>query len=97
MGTATSGYMQRRIIKLTEDMKVQHDGTVRDIPGKIYQMSYGQIGVDPTCTVAVRGKQEVCNISRMVARLNMKHELEQKKKKSRSVKKVRVKLLPKRV
>ena len=34
MGTATSGYMQRRIVKLTEDMKVQYDGTVRDVTGK---------------------------------------------------------------
>lgn len=75
MGTATSGYMQRRIIKLTEDMKVQHDGTVRDIPGKLYQMSYGQNGIDPTCTVSVKGEQEFCNISRMVARLNMVHKL----------------------
>ena len=49
MGTATSGYMQRRIIKLTEDMKIQYDGTVSDIPGKIYQMSYGNNGLDPTC------------------------------------------------
>ena len=51
MGTATSGYMQRRIVKLTEDMKVQHDGTVRYTPRKIYQMSYDQLGFDPTCTV----------------------------------------------
>lgn len=29
MNTATSGYIQRRIIKLIEDIKVQYDGTVR--------------------------------------------------------------------
>jgi DNA-directed RNA polymerase beta' subunit len=78
MGTATSGYMQRRIIKLTEDMKVQNDGSVRDIPGKIYQMSYGQNGIDPTCTVKVKGEQETCDISRLVAKLNMKHEIQNK-------------------
>jgi DNA-directed RNA polymerase II subunit RPB1 len=78
MGTATSGYMQRRIVKLTEDMKIQHDGTVRDTPGKIYQMSYGQLGFDPTCTVKVKNDQEMCDITRMVARLNMKHELSEK-------------------
>jgi DNA-directed RNA polymerase II subunit RPB1 len=87
MGTATSGYMQRRIIKLTEDMKVQNDGTVRDIPGKIYQMSYGQNGFDPTCTVKVKGEQEMCDISRIVAKLNMKHELEVKSAKKKSAKK----------
>lgn len=81
MGTATSGYMQRRIIKLTEDMKVHHDGTVRDISGKIYQMSYGHVGLDPTCTVMVKGEQQVCDISRIVSKLNMKYELDNKKKK----------------
>ena len=79
MGTATSGYMQRRIVKLTEDMKIQQDGTVRDTPGKIYQLSYGQLGFDPVCTVKVKNEQEMCDISRMVARLNMSHELKEKK------------------
>ena len=78
MGTATSGYMQRRIVKLTEDMKIHHDGTVRDTPGKIYQMSYGQLGFDPVCTVKVKNEQEMCDISRMIARLNMNHELKKK-------------------
>ena len=81
MGTATSGYMQRRIIKLTEDMKIQHDGTVRDVAGNIYQMSYGQNGVDPICTVKVSGNQEICDVSRIISRLNMNHELNQKKSK----------------
>lgn len=75
MGTATSGYMQRRIVKLTEDIKSQYDGTVRDAVGKTYQLSYGGDGLDPVNTVKVKGKHEVCDISRMVARLNMKHEL----------------------
>ena len=74
MGTATSGYMQRRIIKLTEDIKVQHDGTVRDVTGHIYQMSYGDDGFDPTCTTKVNGNQEVCDVSRLVSKLNMLHE-----------------------
>lgn len=75
MGTATSGYMQRRIIKLTEDIKVQNDRTVRDITGKLYQFSFGDTGIDPTCTVKVAGEQEVCDVSRLVTKLNMKHEL----------------------
>lgn len=79
MGTATSGYMQRRIIKLTEDIKTQHDGSVRDTVGRIYQSAYGDSGIDPTCTVKVKDKQEICDVSRMVARLNMEHELENEK------------------
>ena len=75
MGTATSGYMQRRIIKLTEDMKVQYDGSIRDIQGKIYQLSYGQLGFDSSCTVQVKNKQRICDISRIVTKLNTKHKL----------------------
>ena len=74
MGTATSGYMQRRIIKLTEDIKVQYDGTVRDATGHIYQMVYGENSYDPTCTVKVQGEQSICNVSRIVDKLNMLHE-----------------------
>ena len=70
MGTATSGYMQRRIVKLTEDILCQYDGTVRDHSGKIYQMAYGDDGFDPTMTTKVDGNQEVCNVERMINRLN---------------------------
>ena len=75
MGTATSGYMQRRIIKLTEDIKIQYDGTVRDATGHIYQINYGDGGFDPTCTVKVKNDQEFCDISRIVNKLNKQQEL----------------------
>jgi DNA-directed RNA polymerase beta' subunit len=75
MGTATSGYMQRRIVKLTEDIKIQYDGTVRDATGKIYQMAYGDNGIDPTMTSRVGGVQEACDIGRLIGRMNMNHEL----------------------
>jgi hypothetical protein len=78
--TAKTGYMQRRIIKVCEDIQVKYDGTVRDTTGKIYQLAYGNNGLDPTSTVKVNGKQEACDISRMVARLNLKFELEQEQK-----------------
>lgn len=80
MGTAQSGYMQRRIIKLTEDMKIQYDGTVRDIPGKIYQLSYGENSIDPTCTVKVKNSQELCDVSRIVQKMNMECEIKLSKK-----------------
>lgn len=79
MGTSTSGYMQRRIVKLTEDIKSQYDGTVRDAVGKVYQLAYGEDNLDPTETVKVSGSQEMCDISRLVAKLNMKHEIEEDK------------------
>jgi len=83
MGTATSGYMQRRIVKLTEDIKIQYDGTVRDTVGNIYQVAYGETGIDPCCTVKVGNKQEICDVSRMVQKLNMQYEVDNSKKKKK--------------
>ena len=74
MNTAVSGYMQRRSIKLMEDLKVHYDGTVRDAAGKIYQWIYGEDGLDPVSTVKVGSRQEFCDVRRLVERLNQKHE-----------------------
>lgn len=69
MATATSGYNMRRIVKLTEDITVHYDGTVRDLTGRRFQTTYGDIGYDPTKLVRVNGNPEVCNISNLVRRL----------------------------
>ena len=69
MGTATSGYIQRRIVKLTEDIKMQHDGTVRDETGRLYQFAYGGNGYDPTKLVKVGNRFDICNVSRLVEKL----------------------------
>jgi len=42
-------------------------------------MKYGEDGLDPTKTVKVNGKQEVCDVSRIVNKLNMEHENNMKK------------------
>ena len=42
--TARSGYLQRKLIKATEDLKVQHDYTVRNSNGDIVQFLYGDDG-----------------------------------------------------
>jgi len=76
MGTATSGYIQRRIVKLTEDIIIQYDGTVRDNTGRIYQFAYGDNNLDPTQTTKVNGRQQSCNIKRLSEQLNTQYELE---------------------
>ena len=75
MNTATSGYIQRRCVKLCEDIKVQYDGTVRDAIGSIYQTSYGEDGINPTCTIKVGKEQEICDITSMVNKLNIKYKV----------------------
>jgi DNA-directed RNA polymerase II subunit RPB1 len=46
--TSDTGYIQRRLVKLMEDIHVEQDGTVRDINGAIVQFMYGEDGVDAT-------------------------------------------------
>ena len=74
MGTAKSGYIQHRIVKVSEDIQVQYDGTVRDHTGKIYQFCSGENAYDPSRTVKVNGKDQVCDVGRLVNMLNMEVE-----------------------
>jgi DNA-directed RNA polymerase II subunit RPB1 len=44
--TSQTGYIQRRLIKGLEDLKVEYDMTVRNNKGKIIQFEYGEDGFD---------------------------------------------------
>ncbi|EKD04138.1 DNA-directed RNA polymerase ii largest subunit [Trichosporon asahii var. asahii CBS 8904] len=44
--TAETGYIQRRLVKAMEDLKVGYDGTVRNSGGDIIQFLYGEDGMD---------------------------------------------------
>ena len=46
--TSQTGYIQRRLIKGLEDLKVEYDMTVRNSKGKIVQFSYGDDGFEST-------------------------------------------------
>jgi DNA-directed RNA polymerase beta' subunit len=72
MGTATSGYIQRSIVKINEDLKVEYDGTVRDAKKNIYQFAFGNHGFDPSKVNINEAKGEVypVNIERLAAKLN---------------------------
>jgi DNA-directed RNA polymerase beta' subunit len=88
MNTSTSGYIQRRIVKLTEDIKVNYDQTCRDTINSVYQTVYGETGINPTTTVKVGKDQEICDVDNIVRKLNVKHEdlLVNKQKKIKSKK-----------
>ena len=75
MGTAKSGYIQRKIVKVCEDIQIQYDQTVRDATGKIYQFCYGENGYDATKTIRVENTPVSCDISRLIDRLNTSCEL----------------------
>ena len=46
--TSQTGYIQRRLIKGLEDLKVEYDMSVRNNKGKIIQFAYGDDGFDST-------------------------------------------------
>jgi len=46
--TSQTGYIQRRLIKGMEDLKVEYDMTVRNSKHKIVQFAYGDDGIDAT-------------------------------------------------
>lgn len=86
MSTADSGYIQRRIVKVMEDMQIRYDGTVRDMSGMVCQFSYGETGWDASQTVKVGGDQEICDVSRIVQQLNAQREMKVTKVKKGSKK-----------
>ena len=46
--TSQTGYIQRRLIKSLEDLKLCYDGTVRNNKNKIIQFAFGDDNIDPT-------------------------------------------------
>jgi len=44
--TAESGYIQRRLVKALEDLKVHYDHTVRSAIGDLYQFIYGEDAIN---------------------------------------------------
>lgn len=52
--TSTTGYIQRRLIKALEDLKVEYDMTIRNSKSKVVQFSYGDDSAD---TVKVENQE----------------------------------------
>lgn len=44
----TTGYLERRLVRVMEDVRVEYDGTVRNSHGNIIQFAYGEDGFDAT-------------------------------------------------
>jgi len=77
--TASSGYIQRRMIKIAEDIQVRYDNTVRNSTNSIIQFVYGENGMDPIQSVVLQDKPNICNIPRIATRLNYNHTQQCKK------------------
>jgi DNA-directed RNA polymerase beta' subunit len=73
--TATTGYIQRRLVKILENDQLHMDSTVRNPHLQIIQLSYGEIGNDPMAMVKVNGNSRDCSISNLVDKLNAEFEM----------------------
>lgn len=82
MKTAESGYIERKMVKIMEDVEVKNDQTVRNANGQIIQMLYGGTGMACEKTQVKNGISRLFDINRMVGQLNREHEntLRQSKK-----------------
>jgi DNA-directed RNA polymerase beta' subunit len=70
MKTATSGYIQRRMIKIAEDIQVKYDGTVRNANNSVIQFAYGENFMDPVNTTFRGGQPLPCDILSIAERVN---------------------------
>lgn len=68
--TSDSGYIQRKMVKTMEDLRVHSDGTVRNKAGTIIQFAYGDTGLDPQKSVKVDGEFTFIDVERLVDEIN---------------------------
>lgn len=78
MKTATSGYIQRRMIKFSEDVHVSNDGTVRNLNNNIIDFAYGNNFLNSSNTIIKHGKVLPLDIERLAMRVNYDFENEKK-------------------
>ena len=76
--TATSGYIQRRMVKVAEDVQVKYDDTVRNSAGSILQFRYGYNSYDPSQSVIVKDEEGVptnffTDVGELITQMNYDH------------------------
>ena len=75
MKTAQSGYVQRRMIKVFEDVQVKYDGTVRNTNNWVIQWAYGGDGFDRSECSFIKDSVFFADVGRIADRLNNEYEL----------------------
>jgi DNA-directed RNA polymerase II subunit RPB1 len=75
--TAKSGYIQRKLVKKMEDLKITYTGLVTNAKDNIVQFNYGN-NLDPSTSVKVRNHMSFVNVSNLVSKFNDQYELKNK-------------------
>jgi DNA-directed RNA polymerase II subunit RPB1 len=76
VSTQKTGYDSRKMIKVSEDLTVTHDGTVRYVNGSILQFKYGDDGMQTSSMVSVDGVSQFIDVKQMVKGMNNLFEIE---------------------
>jgi DNA-directed RNA polymerase beta' subunit len=74
MKTAQSGYIQRKMVKIMEDIQVKYDRTVRNSVGSIIQFAYGEDHLSGAHTLIHHDEPILCDVERLAHRLNTQYE-----------------------
>jgi len=76
MKTANSGYIQRKMVKVMEDVQVKYDGTVRNTNGWVVEWAYGNDGFNRSeCSFNADGDVFFADATRIADRINNEYEL----------------------
>jgi DNA-directed RNA polymerase II subunit RPB1 len=75
--TASSGYLQRRLVKSMEDLKVAHDSSVRGSNNDIVQFCYGYDGFD---SIALEVQKNIDFVKISIEKLNNNYYLDPNEK-----------------
>ena len=67
VNTSTSGYIQGKLVKFLEDVKVCEDGTVRNHMGDVFQNTYGSV-TDVDCA------NGLVDVQALVSKLTLEEE-----------------------
>lgn len=74
--TATTGYLERKMVKMMEDLKIQYDGTVINSEGNCVQFVYGDDDLDASEVIKTKNdKYTFIDIDNIVDILNTEEEL----------------------
>lgn len=74
--TANSGYIQRKMVKVMEDVQVKYDGTVRNTNGWVVEWAYGNDGFNRSeCSFNADGDVFFADATRIADRMNNEYEL----------------------
>jgi len=65
--TGESGYTQRKMIKIMEDIQIRYDQTVRNAAGYVIQFAYGGDNLDGAETIQVGDKPMFCDVKHLAS------------------------------